>query len=180
MITNGWGYSIAASVVSVFVFNFFFASPRYTLNAYDVGYPVTFLIMFAGAFLSSSLATKFKEQAAQSARVAYRTKVLFETNHRLSQEMDARGIMKVTSEQLTKLLERNVIFYPVNDGRLGTGIFEPWDFAHPQPPDLGNDDQKAVAWALANNKHAGATTNTFSGAQFLHLTVRAASGIYGW
>ncbi len=179
VITNGWGYSIAASVVSVFVFNFFFASPRYTLNAYDVGYPVTFLIMFAGAFLSSSLATKFKEQAAQSARVAYRTKVLFETNHRLSQEMDARGIMKVTSEQLTKLLERNVIFYPVNDGRLGTGIFEPWDFAHPQPPDLGNDDQKAVAWALANNKHAGATTNTFSGAQFLYLTVRAASGIYG-
>lgn len=50
VITNGWGYSIAASVVSVFVFNFFFASPRYTLNAYDVGYPVTFLIMFAGHF----------------------------------------------------------------------------------------------------------------------------------
>ena len=42
-------YSVMASVVSVLIFNFLFTEPRYTLRAYDQGYPVTFLIMFIAA-----------------------------------------------------------------------------------------------------------------------------------
>ena len=39
-------YSLISSIVSVLVFNFFFTEPHFTLQAYDQGYPVTFLIMF--------------------------------------------------------------------------------------------------------------------------------------
>lgn len=36
-------YSLIASIVSVLVFNFLFTDPKYSLMAYDRGYPVTFL-----------------------------------------------------------------------------------------------------------------------------------------
>ena len=63
-------YSLISSIVSVLVFNFFFTDPQFTLQAYDQGYPVTFLIMFLAALLTSSLAVKLKEHAKQSVKAA--------------------------------------------------------------------------------------------------------------
>lgn len=63
-------YSLISSIVSVLVFNFFFTNPQFTLRAYDQGYPVTFLIMFLAALLTSSLAVKLKEHAKQSVKAA--------------------------------------------------------------------------------------------------------------
>lgn len=73
-------YSLIASIVSVLVFNFLFTVPKYTLRAYGPGYPVTFLIMFTAALLTGTLATRLKNSAKQSARSAFRMKVLLETN----------------------------------------------------------------------------------------------------
>ncbi|MEG1887846.1 MAG: DUF4118 domain-containing protein, partial [Oscillospiraceae bacterium] len=76
LITTERLYSIISSVLSVLIFNFFFTDPRFTLNAYDSGYPITFLIMFVSAFITSGLAVKIKQHAKQSAETAYRTKIL--------------------------------------------------------------------------------------------------------
>ena len=70
VITTHQVYSIIASVVSVFVFNFLFTEPRYTLLAYDKDYPVTFITMFVAAFLTGSLSIRVKKQAKQVADAA--------------------------------------------------------------------------------------------------------------
>ena len=54
-------YSFVASIVSVLIFNFLFTYPEFTLYAYEQGYPVTFLIMFAAALLTGTLAAKLKD-----------------------------------------------------------------------------------------------------------------------
>lgn len=63
IITSQRVYSLVSSVISVLLFNFLFTDPRFTLNAYDAGYPATFVIMFVAAFLTSSLAVRIKRQA---------------------------------------------------------------------------------------------------------------------
>ena len=78
VITKHQIYSLIFSIVSVLVFNFLFTEPQFTLQAYDQGYPVTFIIMFLAAFLTGSLAIRIKNQAKQAAQSAYRTKVLFD------------------------------------------------------------------------------------------------------
>lgn len=70
VITNHQIYSLISSVVSVFVFNFFFTEPRYTLLAYEKDYPVTFITMLVAAFLTGSLATRVKKQAKQATEAA--------------------------------------------------------------------------------------------------------------
>ena len=104
-------YSLISSIVSVFVFNFFFTDPQFTLRAYDQGYRVTFLIMFLAALLTSTLAVKLKEHAKQSAKAAYRTKVLFDTNQFLQQAKDKNEIVSATASQLIKLLGKDIVFY---------------------------------------------------------------------
>lgn len=179
IITSQRAYSLISSIISVLTFNFFFTDPRFTLNAYDSGYPVTFLIMFIAAFLTGTLAVRIKQNAVQSAQTAYRTKVLLETNQLLQKAGDKRDIITVTASQLTKLLGRDIIFYAVENNALA----QPSVFSVTEdeiPEDYISDNEKAVAaWVFRNNKHAGATTNTLGSAKCLYLAVRVNEAVYG-
>ena len=172
-------YSLISSIVSVLVFNFLFTEPQFTLQAYGQGYPVTFLIMFLAALLTSSLAIKLKNHAKQAAQAAYRTKVLFDTNQLLQQAKDRDEIVSATANQLIKLLGKDIVFYLTEDHQLS----EPYIFTVSEEKaeeDITNETEKSVAeWVQKNNKHAGATTETLSHAKCLYLAVRVNSRVYG-
>lgn len=179
IITTHQVYSLAASVISVFVFNFFFTEPRFTLIAYDKDYPITFIVMFVSAFLTGSLAVRLKEQARQSARAAYRTKILFDTSQLLEQVRDREGIIRVTAGQLIKLLNRDLIVYLSEKGELLSPEYFSAGSGEMQER-YDSDHEKAVAaWVLKNNKHAGATTDTLSDAKCLYLSIRMNEHVYG-
>ncbi len=179
VITRHQVYSLVSAIVSVLVFNFLFTEPRFTLHAYDQGYPVTFLVMFLAAFLTGSLALRLKESAKQSAQAAYRTKILFDTNQLLQQAAGREDIAAATAGQLTKLLERDVVVYLNENGALSQPLLFPAS-AEPMDSALTADDERAVAvWVLRNNKHAGATTDTFANARCLYLAIRVTGTVYG-
>lgn len=179
VVTRHRVYSLISSIVSVLVFNFFFTDPQFTFRAYDQGYPVTFLIMFLAALLTSSLAVKLKEHAKQSAKAAYRTKVLFDTNQLLQQAKDKNEIVSATANQLIKLLGKDIVFYLTEGETLG----EPHIFTvsgDKTDKEITGTKEEAVAeWVLKNNKHSGATTETLSNAKCLYLAVRVNSRVYG-
>lgn len=179
VVTRHRVYSLISSIVSVLIFNFFFTDPQFTLQAYDQGYPITFLIMFLAALLTSSLAVKLKEHAKQSAKAAYRTKVLFDTNQLLQQAKDKNEIVSATASQLIKLLGKDIVFYLTEGETLG----EPHIFTvsgDKTGKEITGTKEEAVAeWVLKNNKHAGATTETLSNAKCLYLAVRVNSRVYG-
>ena len=87
--------SFIASFVGVLTFNFFFTEPRFSMNAYDSGYPITFLVMFLASLLTGSLASKLKSHAKRSAQVAWRTKLLLETNQNLQKARTQEEIISV-------------------------------------------------------------------------------------
>lgn len=179
VITKHQVYSLISSIVSVLVFNFLFTEPKFTLQAYGQGYPVTFVIMFLAAFLTGSLAVRLKNHAKLSAQAAYRTKVLFDTNQLLQQAQNCNEIVSATANQLIKLLGKNIVFYLEENGALG----EPHIFCITEDAldkSCLSDNEKAVAgWALKNNKHAGATTATLSNSKCLYLAVRVNERVYG-
>ena len=178
VITTNRFCGVAASIVSVLVFNFFFTIPRFTFQFNDPDYWVTFPIMFMTALLTGSLATRLKDNAKQSAHAAYRTKILFETNQLLQKEKDEQAVAGATAGQLMKLLKRDLVI-SLSDGKtLGAPVIF-------RTPDSGMDDlvskseQAVAAWVLRNNKHAGATTDTLSDAKCLYLAIRVNQHVYG-
>lgn len=176
--TTGKLYSAATSVLSVLVFNYLFTEPRFTLQAYDTGYPVTFLIMLLASLLVSTLTTQVKEQARQSARKAYRTEVLLETSQKLQRCQDWQSLLKESATQMMKLLDCTVLLYPAREGELQTPMaFSP--NPHIDTSGYTAPDEQAVAhWVFKNNKHAGATTNTLPGAKCLYLAVRGKDSVF--
>lgn len=169
---------VFASIISVLVFNFFFTIPRLTFRFYDPDYLVTFTIMFMVALLTGSLANRLKDNAKQSARAAYRTKILFETNQLLQKATDEQAVVETTAGQLIKLLKQDLVIY-LSDGK---DLASPSTFraADSEPQDLQSENEKAVAaWVFRNNKRAGATTDTLSNAKCLYLAIRVNQQVYG-
>ena len=179
IITTHQVYSLVSSFVSVIVFNFFFTEPRFTLQAYEKGYPVTFIVMFVAAFLTSSLAVKLKKQAKQSAQAAYRTKILFDTNQLLEQVKDKNEIITITARQLIKLLNRDLIVYLSDKQELLSPKIFPVNKENLSNEYISENEKAVAAWVLKNNKHAGATTDTLSNAKCLYLSIRMNENIYG-
>ena len=134
LVTKNQIYSLISSAVSVLVFNFLFTEPRYTLQAYAPGYPLTFSVMFLSAFITGSLVMRLKSHAKQSAEVAFRTRILFDTNRLLQQARGQEEITSVSAGQLVKLLKKDIVVYPAENGVLG----EPQIFqAGETEPDAG-------------------------------------------
>lgn len=179
VITSNQWISMLSSLVSVFVFNFFFTEPRFTLNAYDPSYPITFLVMFLSAFITSNLAVKIKNNAKQSALTAYRTRVLFDTDKLLQKAETKNEAAAAAANQLVKLLNRDIVFYGEENGELG----EPQTFSvsgEEISEEYISPNEKATAvWTFINNKRSGATTNTLSASKCLYLAVRVNNSVYG-
>ena len=171
--------SFIASFVSVLTFNFFFTEPRFSLHAYDSGYPVTFLVMFLASLLTGSLASKLKSHAKRSAQVAWRTKLLLETNQNLQKARTQEEIISVTARQLLKIFQRDIIAYRIQDEKpVMPEIFLADNMASPKR--YTSEKERDVAqWVITNNKRAGAGTENLSDSCCTYLSVRTGKQIYG-
>lgn len=177
--TTGRLCTLVSSILSVILYNFCFVAPIYTLASYDRSYLVTFAIMFATAMIAAELTSRITDNARASAKTAFRTRVLLETNQLLQQAEGTEGRARVTMRQLVKLLGLDVLFYPAENGRLGTPLYQSagaWDKSN----ELSSEYERAVAtWTFTNNKHAGAGTRTLPEARCLYLAVRTGEKVFG-
>ena len=110
--TSGYTCGLLASVLSVFLFNYFLTEPRLTLVAYGKDYPVTFAVMLGASILAGTLAAKLKAHAELSARDAYRTKTLFDANQQLQKAETPADIYRTTATQIQRLVQRDILIYP--------------------------------------------------------------------
>lgn len=171
--------SFVASIASVLTFNFLFTVPRFTLQAYDSEYPITFLVMFLASLLTGSLASKLKSHAKRSAQVAWRTKLLFETSQNLQRTHTQEEIISVTAKQLLKIFQRDIVVYSIDEkGLLEPEIFLVDEAASPQRYTTPKE-REVARWVLSNNKRAGAGTETLPDARCTYLSIRTGERVYG-
>ena len=77
--------------------------------------------MLLAALLTGSLAYRLKDSARESARAAYRTKVLFDTNQLLQKSRTYDDVLQVMANQVILLLDKDIVIYPVKNGRIDNG-----------------------------------------------------------
>ncbi|MBC3888458.1 DUF4118 domain-containing protein [Acetobacterium paludosum] len=177
IVTRGRMYSAVSSVLGVLLFNYFFTEPRFSFQAFDPGYPVTFLIMLVASLITSTLTKQVKEQARQSAQKAHRTEVLLETSRKLQQAKNQSDILIETAHQMVKLLGRTIIIYAAKQNTLSEPLVFPKEDSVDSQAYLATDERAVAEWVYMNNKHAGATTNTLSTAKCLYLAVRSGNSV---
>ena len=177
--TTGRICTIVSSVLSVVLYNFCFVTPLFSLDSYDRSYLVTFAIMFATAMVASELTVRIADNARASAKNAFRTRVLLETNQLLQQAQGFQARARVAMSQLIKLLRLDIVFYPASGDLLGDALYEPAGRQDRSASILTEYERAVATWTFTNNKHAGASTRTLPEAQCLYLAVRAGKEVFG-
>ena len=178
IVTNHQLYSLVSSIASVFIFNYLFTLPRFSLAAYGTGYPVTFFVMFLTAYITGTFAIRYKEQARQSARIAQRTRILLDTDQLLSKAKGKEQILRAAAQQIKKLLGRSIVMFDAVEGEL----VEPQFFPMNEKDDSAGSwrqELDTAKWVLEHNHAAGATTKTMPCAEYLYLALRVSERVYG-
>ena len=179
LFTRGYACGIVGSLMSVILFNFFFTEPRLTLHAYDSRYAVTFAIMMAVSIMTGTLASKLKLHAKMSARNAFRTKVLLDTNQLLQKAKNDEDIINITATQLMKLLNRSIVVYTVKEEKMSKGILFPVE-SEVNSGELFSDlEYNAARWVYQNQHRGGATTDVYTNVRCLYLAIRIYDKVYG-
>ena len=178
LFTTGYIYSLLSSLLSVFIFNFFFTEPYYSLQS-SPDYFATFAVMFAAAILSSSLTSRIKAQSVLTANKAYQTEVLLSTSQLLQKAEDQEAILNVMLQQLCRLLEHSVLYYGRTDGKLAE---QP--VLHEVESDHGfsqvdfSAEREAVEWVGRNGKHAGRSTRKWPQDKCLYMAIRGENRVW--
>jgi two-component system sensor histidine kinase KdpD len=90
--TSKWP-ALAATILSVAAFDFFFVPPYYTFAVSDVRYFITFAVMFLVSFLISRLTIRVRQQAEASRLRERRTAGLYNLSRELVRE---RGTIRLS------------------------------------------------------------------------------------
>ena len=176
MTTRGRSYSLLTSILSVLIFNFFFTEPYFSLFA-NPSHIATFIIMFAAAYFISSLTTRIKRQTIQTAQRAYRTEILLETSQKLHKAENEEQIISITAAQLVRLLEKDIIIYPVKNGELQHPLLFPVYEGKSLDEYLKPTERDIAEWTLKNNRQAGRSmANTFD-SKCLYMAIRGTSDV---
>lgn len=170
--TDGFIYGGVASLISVFLFNFLFTDPRFSLNFYNPGYFVTFIIMLTSALVTSTLTNKVKYQANTSAIMANKTNILLEASRDLERSDNLQDIIITAQRQLYKFLRKPVIIYEVeNEDIKNIYNYKHEDGSYLDKKYTDEGEKAVVSWVIKNKKRAGTTTDTLPGASAMYIPI---------
>lgn len=172
----GWGRmpSIAASVLSVAAFDYFFVPPYFSFAVSDIEYLLTFGVMLAVALVISNLAVRLQQQAELARYRERRTGVLYTMSRDLATHRGTGMLAQVAAKHLRDAFDAQVaIFLADADKRVQLQRGELLFF------DLDPKESGVAQWVYDHSERAGLGTDTLPGASALYLPLMASSGAIG-
>ena len=121
--SKGYICGILASVLSIFIYNFFFTEPYYTFAVYDPSYFVTFAVMMITALLTSTLTSHAKKSAVEAQEKESETKALYMLTNHLTDASDMHDIASIATSNISAVINCNAACLCFNENELPETTF---------------------------------------------------------
>jgi two-component system, OmpR family, sensor histidine kinase KdpD len=162
----GLGASLAASVLSFFVYRFLFTEPRFTLGVARPEDATTLAAFLVVSLVVGQLAGRLRQQAAAARRNTSRVEVLFDFSRRIATAVDERDLINAAQRGLRELFGRRALMLRAVPG----GKVEiPAELD--RSDEFRDVDRAAAEWALVHRQPAGAGTATLPAARWHFVPV---------
>jgi len=163
----GRGPAVAASVMAVASFDFFFVPPQLTFAVSDVEYLITFGIMLAVALLISNLTASVRLQANVAAHRERRTAMLYAMSRELAATRGQEPMARVAVRHVGEVFDgQAAVLLPDAGGRLR------YPRGAPLPASLRGADLDVAQWVQDHGRPAGLGTDTLPSAEALYLPLK--------
>ena len=103
--TSSFLTGLITSFAATFIFNYFFAEPRFTLAVNDPNYYITFLIMTVTALAVSTLTARVHRDAQTAREREQEVKAIYMLTNRLSDAADMNAIAEIASGAISEGLD---------------------------------------------------------------------------
>jgi len=115
----GRGPALAAAILSVLVFDYFFVSPSFSFAIQDAQYAITLGVMLGIGLLISALTSKLQSQLRDSETKERRTAALYQITRRLSEASGLDALLETAETQFQEIFGGQMVLYICNsDGVL--------------------------------------------------------------
>jgi two-component system sensor histidine kinase KdpD len=109
--TQGYIYSILASIIATAAFNYFFAEPYLAFSVDASNYIVTFIIMTITALITSTLASHDKKKTLESQKKEAETKALYTLTNRLTGAADMNEIADIAVSTINDIMSTQAAIF---------------------------------------------------------------------
>jgi two-component system sensor histidine kinase KdpD len=156
------GPALAASLVGIASFDYFFVHPFYTFSVTDVRYVLTFGVMLLVALVMGNLTGRIRNQAEAAREREQRTSALYALSRELATARDREAVVAAALRSLrdTFALDGVVLLPDDADGVSPAG---------PAPYPLDERERAVAQWSFDHGQAAGRGTTTLRGSLALYL-----------
>jgi two-component system, OmpR family, sensor histidine kinase KdpD len=165
--------ALAASIVAVLAFNFFFMPPLYTFTVADPENVVALVTFAIVALIASNLTARVRAQAMMARERAAVTESLYQFSRKLAGVFALDDLLWATAFQIAQMLKVRVVILLPDQGSLAVRAGYP-------PEDVLDDSEVAAAkWVWEHATPAGRGADSLPGASRLYLPMRTGRGTVG-
>ncbi|HSN25862.1 MAG TPA: sensor histidine kinase KdpD [Kofleriaceae bacterium] len=166
---GGRGPGLAAAVLSVAAYDFFFIPPRYTLVVSDIRHVMTFAVMLTIGTALGSLVARLRHAEEASRQRERRTAALLAFTAESAAARDVADVAAAVVAHIEDALAApTVVLAPLADGTLSA-------LAGLQP--LAENEMAVARWAHEHGCPAGRGTDTLPAARLLAVPLGAEAGV---
>lgn len=170
-VVAGLGPSVAASFVSLAVYDFFFVDPHLTLTVTKPQDVLSLIVFLLVAILTSQLTARARAQAALARHREQHTAALYAFARQIAGAVGLDDLLPIVVRHLAALFEAPAVVLTQDRGRLAVRATEPVDVA------VGETELAAAAWVWDHDEAAGRGTQTLPSSQWCYVPVRTTRGM---
>jgi two-component system, OmpR family, sensor histidine kinase KdpD len=165
--------SIAASLASALVYNFFFLPPVYTFAISRPAHMAALFFFLFVALIISNLAARVSQQAAATRQRAQTTEGLHAFSRKIAGITAMDDLLWAAAFQIASMLKLNVVLLLPEDDRLEVRV------GYPPEDQLDAADLAAAHWSWKQNRPAGRGAENLPGGKRLFMPIRTNRGSVG-
>jgi two-component system sensor histidine kinase KdpD len=155
----GWGPALAAVILGVLAFDFFFAPPLFTLRIDRPSDIWAAVLLLAVAAIATTVATQSRRRALEAAQAADRAEALQALAQVVIAERPRSEVLQAAAEALSRIFRAPAVIFLQDGGALRRA-------ATAGRPQITAADDAAAAGAFANQLHTRAQTYPYDQSQF--------------
>ncbi|MGH7527342.1 MAG: DUF4118 domain-containing protein, partial [Gemmatimonadales bacterium] len=166
------GPAVAAALVGIASFDFFFVPPYYTFSVSDVRYVLTFGVMLLVALVLGRLTGRIRSQAEAAREREQRTAALYALSRDLTSARERDEVVAAALRHVQDtFVVQAAVFLPGGEGRVAAVSPVPYPF---------DEREGAVAqWTFDHGQVAGQGTKTLPAAAAMYLPLTASGRAIG-
>ncbi len=163
----GMGAATFTTLLSLFIFNYFFDQPRYEITLSSPADVLTLILFLVVGAITSNLSGGLRQQASRAQRQAREARALFQLTRDIAVASDTQEIFRAIVHQCNDIFEcETTLLTPfTGGGRETLALASPraraaaLQAAYPPHPSLTQEDIEAARWVFNQGLPAGRGTS---------------------